>query len=423
MEVYTGASFSVISKETFDQMFSSYQLLPTIIKLRTYTSEALPMYGQFTTEVSHKDQTLPLTLIVAATDGPSLLGRDWLHRLHLDWNAILSITADDGLSVLLQKYSDVFSEKLGTLKNFQAKQFIDDSKLIYCKARPVPYCIRSKVDSQIDKLLEQNIIEPVPFSDWAAPIVPVLKSDKSIRICGDFKLTVNRVSKLDRYPIPKIADLFTELLGGTTFTKLDMSQAYQQLELDDQSKSYAVINTHRGLFRYNRLPFGISSVPGIFQRTMESLLNGIPKVIVYLDDILVTGGSEEEHLHNLELVLKKLEGTGLHLKREKCKLLMSSITYLGHRIDSQGLHPLHSKVDAIVNAPRPTSVTELKAFFGLLNYYGKFIPNLSSVLHPLYELLSRKVKWSWTAERKEAFEHAKMLLTSDSMLVHFDSTE
>ena len=264
MEVDTGASFSVISKETFDQMFSSYQLLPTVIKLRTYTGEALPMYGQFTTEVSHKDQTLPLTLIVAGTDGPSLLVRDWLHSLHLDWNSILSITADDGLSVLLQKYSDVFSEKLGTLKNFQAKLFVDDSKPIYCKARPVPYCIRSKVDSQIDKLLEQNIIEPVPFSDWAAPIVPVLKSDKSIRICGDFKLTVNRVSKLDRYPIPKIADLFTELSGGTTFTKLDMSQAYQQLELDDQSKSYAVINTHRGLFRYNRLPFGISSAPGIF---------------------------------------------------------------------------------------------------------------------------------------------------------------
>ena len=125
------------------------------------------------------------------------------------------------------------------------------------------------------------------FSDWAAPIVPVMKPDKSTRICGDFKLTVNKVSKLDRHPIPKVEDLFSTLSGGTAFTKLDLTQAYQQLELDDDSKQYTVINTHRGLFRHNLLPFGISSAPGIFQRTVENLLKGIPNVMSYLDDILI----------------------------------------------------------------------------------------------------------------------------------------
>ena len=122
----------------------------------------------------------------------------------------------------------------------------------------------------MDRLTQEGVIEPIQFSDWAAPIVPVLKSDgESIRICGDFKVTVNQVSKLDQYPIE---DLFTKLAGGKTFTKLDMSQAYQQLVLDKESRKYVVINTHRGLFRYNRLPFGVSSAPGIFQRTMENLL-------------------------------------------------------------------------------------------------------------------------------------------------------
>ena len=200
----------------------------------------------------------------------------------------------------------------------------------------------------------------------------------------------------------------------------DLSSAYQQLELEEDSKQYTVINTHRGLFRFNRLPFGISSAPGIFQRTMENLLNGIPCVIVYLNDILVSGVSKEDHLHNLALVLERLFSAGLLLKKEKCKFCVDSISYLGHKIDCEGLHPLPDKVNGITRASTPKSVTELKAFLGLMNYYAKFIPNLATVLSPLYQLLSQSVPWSWTCERDAAFKKAKLLLTSDCVLIHFD---
>ena len=213
-----------------------------------------------------------------------------------------------------------------------------------------------------------DIIEPLQFSEWAAPIVPVVKSDKkSVRICGDFSLTVNRVSKLDKYPIPKIEDLFAQLSGGKRYTKLDMSQAYQQIVLDKDSRKFVVVNTHRGLFQYNRLPFGVSSAPCIFQRTMESLLKGIPGVVVYLDNILVTGSSDDEHLEGL--------------KREKYVFLASSVQYLGYVIDAEGLHPMPEKVKAVQNVPSPTNVSELKSYLGLLSYYSKFLPNLSTVLH------------------------------------------
>ena len=157
--------------------------------------------------------------------------------------------------------------------------------------------MRPKVEAELERLVEEGTLEPVQFSDWASPIDTVVKSDKtSVRICGDFNQTVNPVAKLDRYPIPRVDDLFATLSKGKVFSKIDLSHAYQQLPLTEESKKFVVINTHKGLFRYTRLPFGIFSAPAIFQRVMESVLQGIPKVVVYLDDILVAGDSEKEHL-------------------------------------------------------------------------------------------------------------------------------
>ena len=147
------------------------------------------------------------------------------------------------------------------------------------------------------------MIETVQFSDWAAPVVPVVKPDNSVRLCGDYKVTINRVAKLDVYPLPRIEEILASLAGGTKFTKLDLAHAYQQVQLDEESKKFTTINTSKGLYQYTRLPFGIASAPAIFQRTMEGLLQGIPNVSVYLDDILITGKSDEEHLKTVEGVL------------------------------------------------------------------------------------------------------------------------
>ena len=270
-------------------------------------------------------------------------------------------------------------------------------------------------------MVQEGILTPIQHADWAAPIVPVMKADhQSVRICGDFKQTVNKASPLDKYPIPKIEDLFSQLAGGHKFTKLDMSQAYQQICLDDDSKKYVVIYTLKGLFQYNRLPFGISSAPGIFQRVMESILHGIPKVVVYLDDILITGANDEEHLKNLSEVLSHMQSAGLRLRKDKCKFMSLSVVYLGHRIDAQGLHPTSEKVAAIQQAPTPQNSTELRAYLGLLNYYSKFMPNLSAKLAPLYKLLQKNTPWYWGTHESRAFKQSKQLLLSSQLLVHFD---
>ncbi len=145
---------------------------------------------------------------------------------------------------------------------------------------------------------------------------------------------------------------------------------------------YVTINTHQGLYQYTRLPFGIASAPAIFQRLMETILQGIPGVVCYIDDILVTGKNEEEHLRSLNLVFSKLENHGFRLKRGKCKFMAKSVEYLGHKIDKDGISALPNKT--IVNAPHPTNVQELRSFLGLLNYYGKFIRNLAFILSISY---------------------------------------
>ena len=228
------------------------------------------------------------------------------------------------------------------------------------------------MEKELERLQALGVIQPVRFSDWAAPIVPILKKDGRVRICGDYKVTINKAAKLDKYPIPRIEELFTSLAGGKTFSKLDLLHAYLQVVLDKSSRRYVTINTHKGLFEYQRLPFGVASAPSIFQRVMENLLQGIPRVCVYLDDILVTGATEEEHLSNLAQVLHRLDTAGMKVKREKCAFMLKSVSYLGHVISAEGLRTENSKVKAIVDAPDPKNLSELCSFLGMVTYYGKF---------------------------------------------------
>ena len=219
----------------------------------------------------------------------------------------------------MQKLAQLLEEGLETLQGTKAKIHVEPTATpIFHEARPVPYALREEIELDVERIERAGTIEPVHYSEWATPIVPVMKSDDTVRVCGDYKLTVNKVSKLDGYPIPKLDDMNTKLVGGQTFTELDLSHAYEQMLVDENSKELLTINTHKGLYRHNRLPYGVASAPGIFQRTMEGLLQGIPSSGVLLDHILITGPSTEEHLDNIEKVLRRYSEAGLRLKAVKC---------------------------------------------------------------------------------------------------------
>ena len=285
MELDTEASLSIISEETFRSIAQPMDnLQPTDIALTTYTGESLSIMGTYNVQVCYQSQVHTLPLIVVKGHGPSLFGRNWLEKIKIDWNSIHALQNSYSLSSLLDKYSSLFSDTLELLQGITAKLHVHPQATPkFFRARPVPYRLKDNIEKELNRLQMLGIISPVQHADWTAPIVPILKRDGNLRLCGNYKVTVNQALTPDPYLLPRIEDIFAVQQGGTLFTKLDLSQAYQQLPLHLDSKKFTTINTHKGLFQYEHLPFGISTAPSIFQRLLESLLCDLPNVCIYID--------------------------------------------------------------------------------------------------------------------------------------------
>lgn len=423
MDIDTGSPVCVVPKNVYEAHRQQWpQLQPSKIKLSSYLGK-LPILGVLPLQVSYKAATVPCSLVVLGCHGPNLCGRDLLQKLNAEGHSLCHVAAltlpKSTDTTIKEEFADLFTEGLGLVKGPPARLLLrDGTSPKFCKARKVPFALREKVSNELDRLVAEGILSPVSHSEWATPIVPVLKKNGAVRICGDFKVTLNPACDVEHYPLPVIDDMFANLRGGEQFSILDLRDAYNQIPLDEDSRKLAVINTHKGLFRYNRLPFGISSAPAIFQKTIETILQGLTGVQAYLDDVLVSEKNGEHR--NLRSVLQRFREHGIKLRLDKCSFHEPSVAYLGHRIDVKGLHPIEKNVEAIRLAPEPRNVSELRSFLGLITFYNKFMPNLSTMLAPLYKLLEKAAKWVWGAKEQTAFKSAKDSLCSAPVLAHFD---
>ena len=180
-------------------------------------------------------------------------------------NEVTSTDTSKKLEALLEKHEEVFRAGLGTYSGPPVSIFVDaDAVPKFCPARSVPYAWRGAVDSQLSRMEDEGIIESVAHAEWASPIVPVIKDDGTVRVCGDYKRTLNQVCIVDQYLLPRIEDMFATLARGQKFTKIDLTQAYTQLTLDEKSRPYTTINTSKGLYQFKRMPFGVASATAIF---------------------------------------------------------------------------------------------------------------------------------------------------------------
>ena len=418
----TGAGISAVPESFYNLHLNKYQIFANDKILHLYDGKKIMPTGFCKVEIKYSNITKMMKLYIIKKGMCPILGRNFISEFGLvlgrnDVNMIEN--APD--KFLVDKFGVLFEDVLGTFKYGKMHLNLKQGAIPkYIRPRPLPFAMRQKVENELNRLLKMKVIEPINYSAWGTPIVPVLKKDGSIRICGDFKVTINPCLEIDKYPLPRIEELFMQIQGCAIFSKLDLSQAYQQIELDQESQLLCTISTHKGIFKYKRLPYGVASAPAKFQQCMESLLQDVPGTVVFLDDILVGGKNLMEHNERLNLVLSKLENAGFRLSISKCNFHVREVEYLGYKINKAGLKPLKNKVDAIKNAPTPNNVTQLKAFLGMLNYYSKFLSNVTDVVHPLYELLKKGVVWNWTESCKRAFHSVKKLLTSESLLTHFN---
>ncbi|KAG7308938.1 hypothetical protein JYU34_006209 [Plutella xylostella] len=405
MELDSGSGVSVISYKMYLENFSHLPLSQCSLKMCFYNGHKITPVGYITLNVSYYNKTQDIVFYVINNGGPPLVGRDFMAKygLQLSCNNLNFGSSDLNVQHLLNEFKELWLDELGCFNKFEVKlQLKDNTKPRFFKSRSVPFALKDKVEEELDRLVCLGILVPVKFSEYATPIVPVLKENGKVRIAGDFSVTLNKDLQIEKYPMPRIEEVFAKLGGGEHYSKIDLSNAYNQFRLTAPSQELTTINTPKGLFKYTRLVYGLANAPAIFQNAMESLLSGIEGVSIWLDDLCVTGPNKSIHLQRLREVLSRLNEAGLRLQRQKCALFQDKVTYLGYVIDKHGLHANPEKIEAIVKAPEPTNVTEVKRYLGMVNYYRKFIPNASEILSPLCELLRSGASWEWGPRQRRA---------------------
>ena len=206
---------------------------------------------------------------------------------------------------------------------------------------------------------------------------------KEIRVCADFSTGLDAALKDYHYPLPSPEKVFNKLNGGKVFSKIDSSEAYLQIQEEENSSKLLCINTHRGLYKSDRLVFGIKVAPAIFQQVMDTMLGGFDFIFAYLDDIVISCKTKELHRKHLNKIFAQIREFGFKVKEVKCDFCMNKIKYLGHILDKDGGRLDPERATAIKDVPTPDNVTTLQSFLELANYYQSFIKNLHDLRAPL----------------------------------------
>ena len=293
-------------------------------------------------------------------------------------------------------------------------------------ARSVSIPLESAVKENLNKLEKADVIEKVSHpTDWVSPMVPVLKPKAvplDVRLCVDYR-ALNKFLKREIFEIPTFDEMVSKFSGAVYFSKLDAKSGFYQIPLENRSRDMTTFITPQGRYRFKRLPMGICVAPEIFQRKMREMLEGLPGVECFLDDIVVSGGSEEEHDKNLSKVLDVIKQAGLKLNQEKCTFKEKEIEFLGHTIGEEGVKINQAKVQAILELERPSDVPQLRRLLGMVNFLARFLPRLQDTIQPLTLLLSTKNAWVWEQDQEKSFQALKKILTSAPVLCYFDPSK
>lgn len=447
MECDTGAVVTVMCLQEFNSKFSDVPITRMSIdpsnNLCTISGENLTEYGKAVVSVNFcgKVRCLELVVVDVKRKFVALMGRDWLDVFFPLWRQFLSVEEQtkinlqdmkpkinsvskntELISEIKSKFPKIVAKEIDTpIEGYTAELVMkENSRPIFHCAYTVPYKLKDSISNEIDKMCKLNIFRPIKFSNWASPLVVRVKPNSTLRFCIDGKVTINKYLETEHYPLPRMDDIFASLSNCNVFCVIDLTGAFKQLSVSEKSQEFLTINTHKGLYACTRLMDGVSSAPAIFQSVMDQILLGVEGVKCFIDDIIIGGKDVDQCKERLFVVLERLNLHNVRINLEKCKFLEKEVKYLGHILSNNEIRPNREKVKAILDAPAPTDLSQLQSYLGLLNYYGRFIPNLSSEIHDLYELLQDDKEFIWSEKCQSCFEKSKLLLVNNQVLELYD---
>lgn len=394
------------------------------------------MNGKFTTIMESRRKITVATIYVTKEDGGRLLSgstAEELGLISLHLNAVQTTKSsqtsptgtsikDRGVQCVVQKHPNIF-RGLGKLRHQTVELLVDkDVKPVTQHQRRIPFHLRAKVDAELSRLQDEDIIERVPdteATEWISPIVIVPKKEDKIRLCIDMR-AANTAIKRIRHPIPTVQDISHELNGAKFVTKLDLTQAYHQLELAPSSRQITTFITHAGLYRFKRLNYGTNSAAEIFQHALQQVLHDIPGVRNIADDILIFGSSYETHNKALDECLHRLDTHGLTLNFDKCQFLQPQLEFFGLNFSKDGVRPDPKKVSALAKAAMPTTASEVRSLLGMANYSSQFIHNFATITEPLRQLTHKGTPFTWNQEHDNAYTTLREALINCPVMSYFD---
>ena len=402
-KIDSGADVNVMSKKQYLSLNPLPELKQNRAKLDGVGGQ-LKNLGYFQTEVEYRNQKYCVDMFVVDHDSPSLMSRSLACEMNL-----------------IKRVDDVTSS-IGLMQCDPVKIHVKRDAIPYSVSTPrrIPLPMMAKVENELNRMENEGvIINQTEPTEWCSPIVSVLKPNGQVRLCVDLK-KLNMAIERERYVIPTLQDIFHNMNGSAVFTSLDAASGYWQMPLDENSSKLTTFITPFGRYRFTRVPFGISIASEIYQREMSRILRGLDGIEVYQDDIIIHGKDARQHDERLRKTLDVINMNGIKLNQKKCKYRQSSITFLGHRIDANGIFAHEDKIKAIVDMTAPTNVPELRSFMGMVNFMARFIPSLSTIMEPLSRLLKSDQEWTWDAQQEDAFAAVKNAMTKSTALAFYD---
>lgn len=425
VKIDTGAKISVMKEETLKKIKEDAEINEdAAITIKAYGGDKFSTLGTAELVCNHRSTECIIVfhVIPKHRPGTTLLGLNDCLKLGLVQlsKEVYHVTTEPEV---FDKYRHIFDEsKIG---NLPVKYKLDVDESVPPVVRPprrIPIAIKNEVKKELNRMEDLGVIEKaVAATEWVSGMVAAKKKSGEVRICIDPR-DLNTALRRPHHPMTTIEEVVQGISGATIFSTLDAKSGFWQIPLAKESKKYTAFNTPFGRYQFCRLPFGLNSSSEVFQRTMEQLFTGYPCSII-VDDILVWGKTSDEHNKNLEAVLQRCEEINLKLNKEKCRIGVQEVSYIGHRLTKDGISPDPEKVEAITSMPPPEDKKALQRLLGMTNYLSKFIPKYSEKTEILRMLLHKDADWCWLEQHQQALDKLKCAIASPPTLQFYNSKE